>query len=192
MPTLISVVPLPNDLTTEWGQATAQSGGFLFVYGAARNPASHTIEGMKLARVRPDDSLDVAAWQYWNGSSWVSDETAAAVVPTGNLLTGVMPNPDGIGYIGVSIPDGVINDATVDLSYADVPQGPWTVPTPVYTIPEIEQYPEEVAYSPTFHPELSPNGNDLVVSYNIDTTGGFSVLLNDVHTYQPRFLLVSG
>jgi hypothetical protein len=192
MPTLSSVVPLPNDLATEWGQATVQSGGFLFVYGATREPAHQTVEGMKVARVRLVDSLDVAAWQYWNGSDWVSDETAATVVPTDNLLTGVMPNPDGIGYIGVSIPDGVINDTTVDLSYADAPQGPWTAPAPVYTIPELRQYPGEIAYSPTFHPELSPNGNDVVVSYNIDTTGGFPVLLQDVHSYQPRFLLVSG
>ena len=192
MPTFNSIVSLPADLTTEWGQATVQSGGYLFVYGTTHDPEHQTVEGMKVARVPVVDSLDVAAWQYWNGSNWVPDETSAVVVPTVNLLTGVTPNPDGTGYIGVSIPDGVFNDTTVDLSYAEAPQGPWTAPAPVYTIPDLRQYPGEIAYSPTFHPELSPNASDLVVSYDIDTTVGFPVLLKNVHSYQPRFLLVSG
>ena len=114
-------------------------------------------------------SLDVNAWRYWNGSQWVAGELKAAIVPTVNQLTGVQPDPDGKGFIAVSIPSGLFNDTTVDLSYASSPAGPWTAPQPVYVIPELKQYGDEMAYSPTFHPELS-SSDQLIVSYNIDTS----------------------
>lgn len=49
--------------------------------------------------------------------------------------------------------------------------GPWSAPAPVYTIPQITQYTDEIAYIPTFHPELSGAGG-MVISYNINTTSG--------------------
>ena len=58
------------------------------------------------------------------------------------------------------------------------------------TIPEIQEYNNEVAYTPTFHPELT--GNGLLVSYNVDSLNGMNALEQTVHTYQPRFLQVSG
>ena len=163
----------------------------MYVYGADLDPAHHRVYGMKVARVTDGQSLDVNAWAYWNGSQWVAGESNAAVVPTVNELTGVVPNPDGKGFIAVSIPSGVFNDRTVDLSYASSPEGPWTAPQPVYTIPEIDSTQGETAYFPTFHPELS-SGDQLIVSYNIDTTVGYAVLLHDIHSYQPRFLTITG
>jgi len=57
----------------------------------------------------------------------------------------------------------------------------------VYTIPQVSQYPDEIAYIPTFHPELSAAG-DLVVSYNIDTTSGLAATEDNIHEYQPQFI----
>ncbi len=190
VPTLSSVTLLPTDPDTEWGSAVVESGGYLYVYGA--DLATTTLDmSMKVARVPETDALDVSAWSYWNGSGWVAGESNAALVPTVNQLTGVTSDPDGHGFIAVSIPAGVWNDSTVDLSYASSPTGPWTEPQPVYAIPQVKQYQGELAYSPTFHPDLS-SGDHLVVSYSIDTTLGFPELMDDIHSYQPQFLIVTG
>jgi hypothetical protein len=59
----------------------------------------------------------------------------------------------------------------------------------VYSIPQVAQYADEIAYIPTFHPELSSPGS-LVVSYNIDSMDGLPALEQDVHQYQPQFIQV--
>ena len=90
------------------------------------------------------------------------------------------------GFLAVSVPGSVLTDTTVDLS-ACSPAGPWSTPIPVYTIPQITEYSNEIAYMPTFHTEISSPG-DLVVSYNIDTLNGLSASEQNVHDYQPQFL----
>ena len=91
------------------------------------------------------------------------------------------------GYEAVSIPGGVLTDLTVDLSYSCSPQGPWSRPMAVYSIPQIKQLHSEIAYIPTFHPELS-GSSGIVVSFNLNTLDGLSPLKEDIHAYQPQFL----
>ena len=192
LPTLSSVVLLSTDPDTEWGQAVVRSGKYIYVYGAVLDHAHHAVHDMRIARVPAIDSLDVADWRYWNGSKWVSGEQHAVMVSTVNELTGVVKNPDGRGFIAVSIPSGVLADRTLDLSYAKAPEGPWSDPRAVFNIPEVGLHSGEFAYFPTFDPELSPGAGVLVVSYDINNTGLFPVLLQDVHMYQPRFLDLRG
>jgi hypothetical protein len=142
---------------------------------------------MKLARVASGESLDTSDWQYWNGTQWVSGEANAVVINTNTELTGVIPQADGVGYLAVSVPGSVFSDKTVALSYACSPQGPWSAPIGVYNIPQVAEYNDEIAYIPTFHPELSSSGS-LVLSYNVDSTNGLTALEQDVHEYQPQFL----
>lgn len=191
-PQLHSVVLLPQDPITTWGSATFESGGYQYIFGAVINGPQHSTTGMRMARVPLHQFLDIGSWTYWNGSQWVPGESNAVTVATKNDLTGVMANPNGNGFIAVSIPWGVFADTTVDLSYATSPQGPWTTPQPVYTIPEIHEYAGEGAYFPTFHPELAANPDQLVVSYNIDTDKGYAVINEDIRSYQPRFLTITG
>jgi len=192
LPQLQSVTLLPEDPVTTWGSATLKSGGYQYIYGAVIDGPQHSTTGMKVARVPFDKFLDIGSWTYWNGSQWVDGESNAATVTTKNDLSGVVPNPNGSGFIAASIPWGAFDDTTVDLSYATSPQGPWTTPEPVYTIPEIREYAGEEAYFPTFHPELSANPDQLVVSYDIDTDEGYSVINRDIRSYQPRFLTITG
>jgi hypothetical protein len=51
----------------------------------------------------------------------------------------------------------------------------WSAPAPLYAIPQVSQYANEVAYIPAFHPELSGSGG-MVISYNIDNTGDLTAL----------------
>jgi hypothetical protein len=187
LPTFLSVTPVPTDSSTQWGNAIMQSGSYTYIYGADLNASANVFYGMKVARVPLGDSLDTGAWQYWNGAQWVSGESNAVAAQTVTVLTGVTPQPDGIGYMAVSIPGWTGGDTSVDLSYACSPAGPWSAPAPVYTIPQISQYPDELAYIPTFHPELSAQGS-VAVSYNINTTAGLATLEKNVHQYQPQFL----
>jgi hypothetical protein len=187
LPTLQSITPLPTDPDTTWGHAVMRSGSYVYVYGIDQNPSSGDYYGMKVARVPQGQSLDTSQWTYWNGTSWVSGEQNATTIKPGTQLTGVAPQAGGSGYVGVSIPGGSFKGDSVTLSYSCSPTGPWSSPQAVYTIPQVSEYPGEVAYVPTFHPELSQNG--LVVSYNVNNSSGSAT--QDIHEYQPQFLLLS-
>ncbi|HEY1651020.1 MAG TPA: hypothetical protein VGG09_03980 [Acidimicrobiales bacterium] len=193
LPTLASLVHLPTDADTSWGTATFAQDGYHYVYGLTETEtsSSSTVQGMKVARVPVGETIDTAAWTYWSGSSWVSAEAGAAVLATVNDLTGVVPQAGDAGYVALSIASSVYTDNTLDVSYACSPTGPWSTPTSLFTIPEVSKYQDEIAYIPTFHPELS-SGDSVVVSYNIDSADGLAPLEADVHQYQPQFLTLSG
>jgi hypothetical protein len=186
MPTLSSVTLVPTDPDTQWGNAVMQSGGYNYIYGTYGDVPIGQFLAMKVARVPLNQTLNTGSWQYWNGSDWVSGEANAVPISSVNPLTGVIPQQDGVGYVAVSMAPNVYANS-VQLSYACSPDGPWTVPVPVYTVPQIDEYQDEIAYIATFHPELS-SGGCLIVSYNIDTTNGWADVEQNVHQYQPQFL----
>jgi hypothetical protein len=185
-PTFSSLVVLPTSPRTQWGNAAMQQGPYTYVYGTVGDSHGDTFLGMKLARVRSGDALHPGKWRFWGGSGWEAREARAAIVRTGNELTGVLPQTGRSGDEAVSIPGSVLTDKTVDLSYACTPQGPWSEPAPVYSIPQI-RIRNELAYIPTFHPELSGDGA-VVISYNVDTTDALPALVRHVHDDQPRFV----
>jgi len=189
MPSFSSITPLPTDPDTQWGNAVVQDASYTYVYGLDSDPTVGTFYGMKVARVPIGESLQSSDWTYWNGSQWMSGEANAVAINTGAQLSGVMAQAGGSGYVAVSIPGGVYHGSAVTLSYACSPTGPWSTPEVVYSIPQITQYPDEFAYTPTFHPELTGQGG-LVVSYDINSTNSVAVL-QDVHQYQPQFLLLN-
>jgi hypothetical protein len=186
-PTFQSSTRLAGGGPDQWGNAVMRSAFYTYVYGSVGDTATRVFHGMKVARVPRGRSLRTTSWRYWNGSKWVPGEAHAVTVRTGNALTGVMAQRKRNGYEAVSIPGSVRTDRTVDLSYACSPQGPWSRPVAVYSIPQVRHLHDEIAYIPTFHPELS-GSSDTVVSFNLDTLDGFSPLRKDIHAYQPQFL----
>jgi hypothetical protein len=184
MPSFSSVMPLPTDPNTQWGLAVLQDTSYTYVYGL-----DSAVYAMKVARVPNGESLQTSAWTYWNGSQWVTGEGNAVAINTGAELTGVTAQAGGVGYVGVAIPGGGYQGSAVTLSYACSPTGPWSTPESVYSIPQVSEYPNEMAYMPTFHSELTGQGG-LVVSYNINSSNPASVVQN-VHQYQPHFLLLN-
>lgn len=190
MPSYASMTMLPTDANTQWGSAVTISGGYVYAYGIDSNTSTGAFYGMKVARIPTGETLSTTSWRYWTGSQWAGSESAAEAVPTENELTGVTGQANGQGYVAVSIPAGPAADKTVNLSYACSPQGPWSTPDPIYSIPQVQGTQNEIAYIPTFHPEISSQGG-LVVSYNIDTTQNLDTLSENVHLYQPRFLSLS-
>jgi len=188
-PSFSSIVPLASDPLTQWGNAVVQDNRYTYVYGSVSTTPGGTFAGMKVARVPPGASLRTGEWRYWNGTGWVPGEDNAATIPTVNEFTGVVTREEAMGYEAVSIPAFAVSDTTVDLSYACSPEGPWSAPVPMYAIPQIPGFPGQISYIPTFHPELA-RPDVSVISYNVDTTDGLSPLQEDIHGYQPRFLLL--
>jgi hypothetical protein len=186
-PSFTSLVSLPAGPRTQWGNAVQQVGSYTYIYGTVNDARGGKFYGMKLARVPSSASLHTGQWRYWNGSGWVVGEGHATTLHTENELTGVMTQAGSGGYEAVSIPAGVLTDLTVDVSYACSPQGPWSTPSPVYSIPQVAHIRHEFAYIPTFHPELSGDGG-AVISYNINTADSLPSLEKRVHDYQPQFL----
>jgi hypothetical protein len=189
-PTLVSFTPVPTDSITQWGNAMTQSGGYDYVYGMAMDFTTNMFYGMKVARVPVGESLDTSEWTYWNGSAWVAGENHALAAPGFPLLNGVIPLQNGSGYMGVVVGGWAGQTMTVDLAFSCSPTGPWSTPQNVYSIPETTQYPDELAYIATFHPELS--GSGLVTSYNVNSLDGLTALRANDHLYQPRFIQIAG
>ena len=144
---------------------------------------------MKVARVPIGQTLNTGAWTYWNGSQWVAGEANAVPIASGAILTGVEAQAGGRASSACPSLEGLLPGKSVALSYACSPTGPWSAPQPVYSIPQVSQYPNEYAYMPTFHPEITQQGG-LVVSYNLNSTDSASILQN-VHEYQPQFLVLN-
>ena len=186
-PTFQSITRLAGGPLDQWGNAVLRGTSFTYVYGSVSDTTTGTIYGMKVARVPRGRSLQLRAWRYWNGSRWVAGEAHAFTIHTGNELTGVTTQEGHDGYEAVSIPGSVRTDRTVDLSYSCSPQGPWSRPTAVYSIPQVSHLHRELAYIPTFHPELS-GSSGIVVSFNLNTLDGLTPLKKDIHEYQPQFL----
>jgi len=190
MPSFRHVVALQNDPLTQWGNAVLQDGSYSYVYGAVGSAGAGTFSGMKVARVPRGREVRTGSWQYWDGTGWVAGEDQAVTLPTVNELTGVVAQGSGEGYEAVSIPGSVFTDNTLDLSYACTPQGPWSVPVPVYSIPQVPGLADQIAYIPTFHPELSMSSVN-VISYNVNSTVGLAALQGDIAGYQPHFVTLS-
>jgi uncharacterized protein (DUF697 family) len=187
MPSYSSTTSLPTDPNTIWGTAFVQDASYTYVYGSDVNQSTGAFIGAKIARVPLGQTLNVSDWTYWNGQQWANGEAKAVAVGTGSELDGVSAQAGGSGFVAVSIPQV---GSTVDLSYACTPTGPWSKPEAVYSIPQIGEYQGEIAYIPTFHPELTGEGG-LVVSFNLNNLTNGATLQN-VHLGQPQFLLLNG
>jgi hypothetical protein len=185
-PSYSSITSLPTDPDTIWGNAVVQDASYTYVYGSDVDQSTGAFVGMKIARVPRGQTLNVSDWTYWNGMQWESGEANALPVNTGLELDGISAQAGGSGYVAVSIPGF---GSTVDLSYACSPTGPWSTPQALYSIPQIGEYQGEIAYIPSFHPELTGQGG-LVVSYNLNNLTSGATLQN-VHLGQPQFLLLN-
>ncbi len=188
MPTLGSVTPVPTDATTQWGNALMQSGAYTYIYGDDFNAATNDFYGMKVARVALGDSLDTGAWQYWNGTQWVSGE--------GNAVRG----PDDHRAHRRHAPAGWNRVTRPSRSRAGRVATPrWTWRTPAHRrahgrrrhrCTPSPRSPSIPTRSPIWRPSIpsSRARADLIVSYAINTLNGLSALEQDVHQYQPQFL----
>lgn len=174
-----------------WGAATAVDDGWLLLYGTAR-PDQPGVFGFALhvARVRPDDLLDLTAWEYWDGADWVDEPVApATLVPAvgGVSQTLSVFEQDGTWY-ALSKRDEFLGDEIAVWS-APEPWGPYDAGREVISLPS-DAVTGELRYMPLAHPDLFPVPGTVVVSYSRNRTDVGEVL-EDPLLYRPRFIRVT-
>jgi fibronectin type 3 domain-containing protein len=162
-----------------WGSAIVSDGGYDYVYG------TEDVDGYKFAHVARTTNLG-GAWQFWNGTAWVADESQSArllsgagtsfsVVRNGNQF--VLATHDGNTPFGPWL-----------VAYtAPSPTGPFTGPTYLYKAPEPESSTNwQFPYDAQLHQEQASPGT-LLLSYNNNSLNNEDNY-SDARIYRPRFV----
>jgi hypothetical protein len=180
----------PNGAAPTWGAATTVSDGWIYLYGTA-TPRTPLVFGFSLqvARVRPDDLLDVTAWRYWDGRRWQSRAARSAVlVPAVGGVSQTLSVFERAGrWYAVSKRDEFLGSDLVIWS-SPGPTGPFTAGAPVAEIPSDEAR-GRLRYMPLAHPDLLPEKDSVIVSYSQNDTDVTKIDQNPF-LYRPRFLRV--
>lgn len=193
-PQLLTVMDIGPDSADRsrptWGSAAAVTDSWVYLYATA-HPDEDQVFGysLRVARVRPDDLLDVSKWRYWDGSSWGRDpDRAAVLIPA---LRGVSQTlsvfEQGGRWYAVSKRDEFLGSQLVIWS-APHPTGPFVAGPPVASIPS-DVAAGRLRYMPLAHPDLLPEAGTVVVSYSRNDTDTEKVEA-DPFLYRPRFLRV--
>lgn len=137
-------------------------GNMLYVYSGAAGQSL-----CEVSRVPLDQAATRSAYQFWNGSAWVSSiSLAKKVIPCSNLGYAVMYNKALKSYVEALIPNF---SKAVYFSYAPSPEGPWSTPIKGFDLPHDAK--ATWLYAPNMHPELSTDGDKTVfLSYSGGTT----------------------
>jgi len=159
----------------------------------------------RVARVRPEQLTDPAAWRYWNGGdwtdlrSWVSDATTAeAMELPGDARTALPVAAFGVTYDEVSDVHLMVYSPwpgfcdVLAVRASDTPVGPWTdaveaaFPNCIGTIDNVEEDLDEHCYAGTPQMQLSEPGV---------FTGGYYDMSTDVgaaryYTFAAPFVVV--
>jgi hypothetical protein len=171
-----------------WGAATADSEGWLYLYGTAR-PDDGTATGfsLRVARVRPEELLRPERWRYWDGAAWVGTPGDAAELVTsdgGVSQTLSVFERDGTWYAFSKRGEFLGNDLV--FWTAPAPWGPFTAQPAVAALPS-NATTGELRYMPLAHPDLLPRDGSVLVSYSRNQAD-LGQVLQDPLLYRPRFL----
>lgn len=159
--------------------------GFVYVYGTREDAFN---KRLVVARVFWTNVDNVNLYRVWDGTGWVTDIPSAAAIGD-RVSNEVSVTPIGNGkYLLVFQLDAIGRNVAVRV--ADSPIGPFfDVPTAVYECPEPTTIPGTYVYNAKAHPHLS-SAEEILVSYNVNTTRGFSEHFENADIYRPRFIKV--
>ena len=191
-PQLLTVMDIgkdsPDTSRPAWGAASVVTDDWVYLYGTA-HPGTDLVFGFSLhvARMHPDDLLDVTTWRYWDGSAWVKDpKRSVALIPADQGVSQTLSvfEQDGRWY-AVSKRDEFLGSELVIWS-APGPTGPFVAGPSVASIPS-DVNAGRLRYMPLAHPDLLPQKGTVVVSYSRNNTDTEKVEANPF-LYRPRFL----
>ncbi|GAA4249252.1 hypothetical protein GCM10022255_032510 [Dactylosporangium darangshiense] len=100
-------------------QAFARNGGYVYVYGTP----SGRLGSAYVARVPEAQMLTQSAYQYWNGSTWVTANESAAVAIVGAPVSELSVRYDGWSGKWLMM---YLQGEDIILRSATSPQGPWS------------------------------------------------------------------
>ncbi len=179
--TLSSVVDLPVGRAITWGSAVLADGSYTYIYGS-----SSGLGGMKFGHVAraPAGSLG-GAWEYWTGTAWSTDVTAAARLLSG-VGTAYAVEKLGSQYVLITQENNLVFDPQFVAYTASSPTGPFTGPVQLLTAPEQQPGSQKVVYNARLHPELARSGK-LLLSYDVNSLNNQDNY-TDARLYRPRFV----
>ncbi|RBY90740.1 DUF4185 domain-containing protein [Blastococcus sp. TF02A-26] len=192
-PRLLGVRDLGPDVadTTRpvWGAATAAADGWLYLYGTARPPTGTYGFSLQVARTRPAALVDQEQWEYWDGSDWQTDPSAAVelIHAWGGVSQTLSVFEAGGRWYAVS-KRGEVLGTDMTIWSAPAPTGPFSVASTVAQIPS-DGATGTLQYMALAHPALLPEPGSVVVSYSRNNTD-LGTVLDDPRLYRPRFLRV--
>jgi hypothetical protein len=187
---LQKLTPIPSAANVQWSAWLQRDSGYTYIYGVEDLGAS---KYQHVARVRGDD-LTAKPWEYWTGSGWSADETASV-----RVLEGVA-NEHSVtrwrdGYVLVTHDTTELFSKRVLGYFSCSPTGPFVKPVELYQTPETGadgsyENANIITYNSHDHPDLR-RGNQLLVSYNVNSLDANNDLYADVSIYRPRFVSVT-
>lgn len=184
---LQSIIDLPSATGINWGSWTLEEGRYTYIYGIA-DPDG--VRSSYVARVSTHAGLG-DTWKFWDGSDWVSSETAAVpVVPYVANEFSVAKFRDG--YLLVTQDTSELFSTRIVARTSCSPVGPFTEPVELYRTPETGlagSYGDAdvFTYNAHEHPQLR-KGNQLLLTYNVNTFDNVGDVYDDASIYRPRFV----
>lgn len=174
-------IPYYDSNKVSYGNSVMVDNGFTYIYGRKETDTVHHFSYPHVARVPAGNIL--APWQFFNGSSWVSDPSASYRI--GNVTVSQQ-----YGFFKQDSRYVMINQdiwlSPKIYSYTSItPQGPLNNKVLLYQTPIL--YPTTFTYNAFPHTQFTSEG-ELLVSYN--TNGDFWQIFNNVEIYRPMFIRV--
>ena len=183
-----SPIQFQSSKEIHYGAAALNDSDYIYIY--AQVDITNDLDAKtEVYCARTTEAGLYGVWEYWNGSSWVKDSSAAIGLT-------------GLSSVSVSSQFNVfkLRDKYVLLTKSkklwegeiytftsSSPQGPWGHKKTIYTVPAFTD-PNLMSYNAMAHPQFEKDGM-ILVSYCMNTSDG-DQQARDVTTYRPRFFWV--
>ncbi len=190
VPQLVEVFDIgpdePDPSKPLWSAAAyLADDGTVHLYGTRRSEED-LVFGYSLhaARTTVPDLAHPERWEYWDGTTWVKEESeAVAVIEAEKGVSRALSvfERDGTWY-AVSKQEEFLGSEMV-IWTSPTPTGPFTATGPVASLPSDD---EVVTYMALAHPELLPEKGSVVVSWSVNAVDP-TTLQSDPKLYRPEF-----
>jgi hypothetical protein len=193
-----AINPKPGEQATErahWGMAACaatdhQSADkpIVYIFGVRRGEAFNS--NLVVARAATDSIEHFSAWQFYAGDGKWSHERGKAKPIADQIVSefSVEPIAIGDGTRFLLVQSEPMFGAKILKRMASRLEGPWSKPSAVYTVSELERNRSYFTYAAKGHVRLSRPG-ELLVTYIVNSRK-FSDIVNDAALYRPRFVRV--
>jgi hypothetical protein len=174
------------------GGAVIREGDYIYIGGVdsrKQTKAKHREGGMILARVPVEKIGDFAEWRFFSDGNWQNEfEKTTLIAPGVANEFSLSYLPAKKKYAAVYMAGTMSGKIVVRL--AERLEGPWGGAQEVFHCPEKDWPVKVFCYAAKAHPELSPKGDELVITY-ASNAWDFWDVMRDARIYWPRFVRVS-
>jgi hypothetical protein len=173
------------------GGAVIRDGAYIYIGGVdsrKQTKAKYKEGGMILARVPVEKIGDFPEWRFFSDGNWLNEfEKTTLIAPGVANEFSLSYLPAKRKYAAVYMAGTMSGKIVVRL--AERLEGPWGGAQEVFHCPEKDWPVKVFCYAAKAHPELSPKGDELVITY-ASNAWDFWDVMRDARIYWPRFVRV--